>query len=504
MTAPAALYACLCVREFPAQALLRLRPELRNQACVVMEGEDPSLFVCSLNAHARLLQMVHGMTRVEVDTFPTAVVLRRCSATEAATKALLLECAGACSPRMEERSEDTVYVCVLDIAGTHGLFGPPESLARNLLQRVRAQGIQACVTVSANFHTAVFLAMGLPAKIAIKVVPAGEEAAALASLPLAVLDLTEAQAKTFAGWGIHTLGMLAALPEKELIARMGQHGRRLRQAARGDLPHLFQPVAPALLLAERIELDTPIDLLESLLFVIHLLLEQLILLANTHLVALATVTITLTLEGADICVRTVRPALPTNDKALWLKLLQLELEAHPPQASILSVLLTAEPGSTSKVQLGIFAPQLPEPGRLDVTLARLRAVVGENNVGSAALQDTHAQENFRMERFHIPSGNSAIATLPSLYTSLRHIRPAEAASVRLENGRPRMFAIREQRYAVQHAYGPWRKSGAWWNTATWGMELWDLVSRGEDGSLLCCCMMHDLMRNQWQMTALYD
>jgi protein ImuB len=469
-----------------------------------MEGEEPSLSVCSLNTPARLLQMTHGMTRIEVDTFPNVVVLRRCSKTEAATKALLLECAGACSPRIEDRSEGTFFLCVLDIAGTHSLLGPPESLARNLLQRVRTMGIKACVTVSADFHTAVFLAMGLPSKIAIKVVPAGEESAALASLPVAVLDLTEAQEKTFASWGIHTLGMLAALPEKELVARMGQHGKRLRQAARGELPHLFQPAGPAILLEERIELDTPIDLLESLLFVIHLLLEQLILRANAHLVALATVTITLTLEGAGLCVQTVRPALPTNDKALWLKLLQLELEAHPPQASILTVLLTAEPGSTSKVQLGIFSPQLPEPGRLDVTLARIRAVVGEANVGCAALQDTHAPENFRIDGFRVPSRMLVKAALPYLYTSLRHIRPAEAASVHLENSRPRTFSVREHRYVVQHAYGPWLKSGAWWNTATWCMELWDLVSRGEDGSLLCCCMMHDLIRNQWQMTALYD
>lgn len=48
--------------------------------------------------------------------------------------------------------------------------------------------------------------------------------------------------QTFALRGIHSLGMLAALPEKELIARMGQEGKRLRQLASGVLPHLFQPI----------------------------------------------------------------------------------------------------------------------------------------------------------------------------------------------------------------------------------------------------------------------
>jgi protein ImuB len=96
----------------------------------------------------------------------------------------------------------------------------------------------------------------------------GEEATVLAPLPLSVLDLTDTEAETFGLWGIHTLGMLAALPEKELIARMGQDGKRLRQLARGALPHLFQPVKQDFALEERMDLDTPVELLDSLMFVV--------------------------------------------------------------------------------------------------------------------------------------------------------------------------------------------------------------------------------------------
>jgi hypothetical protein len=39
--------------------------------------------------------------------------------------------------------------------------------------------------------------------------------------------------------------ILATLPEKELNARMGREGKRLRQLWRGELPHLFQPTEPA-------------------------------------------------------------------------------------------------------------------------------------------------------------------------------------------------------------------------------------------------------------------
>jgi protein ImuB len=152
---------------------------------------------------------------------------------------------------------------------------------------------------------------------------------------------------------------------------MGQDGKRLRQLARGALPHLFQPVEQDFVLEERMDLDTPVELLDSLMFVVGVMLDQLILRAKARILALASVTITLSLEGGASHSRTVQPALPTTDKQLWIKLLHLDLEAHPPQASILAVALHAEPGSTSKVQSGLFSPQLPEAARLDVTLARI-------------------------------------------------------------------------------------------------------------------------------------
>ena len=74
-----------------------------------------------------------------------------------------------------------------------------------------------------------------------------------------MLDLSDEQAETFSLWGIRTLGMLAALPEKELIAAWGRTGKRLRQMARGEMPHLFQPVEPAFALEERMELDSPVE-----------------------------------------------------------------------------------------------------------------------------------------------------------------------------------------------------------------------------------------------------
>jgi protein ImuB len=87
MTRSAELYACLYAKEFPAQSLLRLRPELHSKPCVVIEGDPPSQYVCSLNTKARLAGLARGMTRVEVDTFSEPIVLARSVQASSANKA---------------------------------------------------------------------------------------------------------------------------------------------------------------------------------------------------------------------------------------------------------------------------------------------------------------------------------------------------------------------------------------------------------------------------------
>jgi protein ImuB len=46
------LYACVRAAEFPAQALLRLRPDLQGEAVAILEGRAPLEIVCSINTRA--------------------------------------------------------------------------------------------------------------------------------------------------------------------------------------------------------------------------------------------------------------------------------------------------------------------------------------------------------------------------------------------------------------------------------------------------------------------
>ena len=567
MTLP--LYACLYVREFPAQAMLRLRPQLKNTPVVILEGTPPRQTVCSRNTRSTILGIDTGLTRAELDVFPGVIHLPRSLSEELSACTALLQCAARFSPRVEcltqncelcqmsdkeNAASDTYsFAAILDIAGTEKLLGPPPVLAKKLLAALHSLGLHAAIVVSANINAALCLARSLsgspsspllargggslgpriPASDTASplsgwstaIIPTGEEATALAPLPISVLPHTSDTAETLARWGIFTLGALAALPEKELISRLGQSGRLLRQLAQGVAPHLLVPTDPPLTLEERTELDAPVELLDSLLFILGVLLDHLIARLSSQILALASVTVRLALDGGSTHTRTVRPALPGNDRRLWLRLLHLDLQAHPPSAPILAVTITAEPGSTSKVQQGLFTPQLPEPDRLDVTLARIRSIVGQGSdqvrVGRAVLEDTHRPDAFRMEPFSIienrPTSQAAtiaraVTAIPQIQNQAqaarRRLRPPEPIAVTLRERRPIAFVFRNQRYTIERAWGPWFFSGNWWGIECWSIEKWDLIAHSDlDGAMISCAIARNPLRptrNDWRLEVLYD
>src|SRR5207344_3309082 len=104
-------------------------------------------------------------------------------------------------------------------------------------------------------------------------------------------------------------------------------------------------------------------------------------------------------QARQVFERTLRLPVPLLDPKVFLKLLQLDLNAHPPGAPIVKIHLSAEPARPRTAQSGLFLPPSPEPEKLELTLARIAGIVGENKVGSLHLLDTHRAEAFRMHRF---------------------------------------------------------------------------------------------------------
>ena len=497
------LYACLHAAEFPSQALLRLRPDLQSLPVAVLQGRAPIEQVCSMNRLARLQGAATGMTRLEAEALASQNgglhLLPRSLESEAAARAVLLECVANFSPRIEEASRETACAFVLDITGTERLFGPPRALAERLRNALKSSCFRASIAVSANFHAARMLAVS---SRGITVITAGEEATALANLPVALLEMPDDHAETLAIWGIRTLGELAALPEVDLIARLGQSASGWRNLALAAHAHTFQPIEAAFSLREFCEFETPVEQMDSLLFVGARMIDSLALRAATRAMSLATVAVDLALEGKRVHQLTIRPALPTVDRKFLLKLLQLEIAANPPPAAVLSLTLTAEAGQSNKVQLGLFAPQMPEPSRLDVTIARLKAIAGEDRVGSPVLEDTHRAGSFRMSAFNAQNLAEEDKEAPPRM-ALRRLRPPLAVRVALNAGQPALFHDGRQSYKIATSFGPWRSSCCWWSVDGWDSDEWDVLAESQ-GTRVVCLLVMDRSKHEWRLEAFYD
>ena len=552
-------FAAIYVPDFLIAAVARLEPALQGKAVVVLEGKFPMVTVVAANEAAAEAGIEPGMTKLQASAYPVEL-RQRSPAQEAAAHAALLDCAQAFSPRVEDTAPDTV---VLDIAGLERLFGPPAKLAESLAQRASEFGLPVNIAVAANPDAAIHAARGFTG---ITVIPRGRQAERLGELPVDVLQVDPEVLATLDRWGIRNLRALAALPEVAIVERLGQEGFRLQKLARGAVERPLVPAEPLLEFEETMELEYPIALLEPLAFILGRLLEQLCARLEARGRATNLLRLALMLDAAQIddssltqgdmvnqaigssghreieritrspdhpITRFIRLPLPMLDARLFLKLLQLDLRAHPPAAPVMKVTLAAQPVKPRPGQGGLFLPASPPPDRLELTLARLAGIVGEQKIGAAEVLDTHRPDGFQMKRFAPlapqglkQSGHREIGSSGHLKTDhpmtrspdpamvLRRFRPPLAATVETRDGEPVRIAAGEIRGELASISGPWRSSGEWWKGKTpridtdahgsnWAREEWDVALSNRNGIALYR-IYRKLESGTWFVEASYD
>jgi protein ImuB len=405
-------------------------------------------------------------------------------------------------------------------------------------------GVETNVAVASTLESALLAAHGFSG---VTVVPEGKEAEILGGLPVEVLFTAEADPenteeflKTFSRWGIRKFRDLAALPEVDLSERLGQQGLNFQKMASGTGTRNLVPSDPPLLFEEVMELEYPIVLLEPLAFVLNRMLEHLCARLQGRALAARELHLQLTLENgrahsvsptnAETGIeqpdnlqnfqRTLRLPVPLLDAKTFLKLLQLDLKANPPGAPVAKVSLRIEPAKPRSGQNGLFMPTSPEPEKLELTLARISAVVGEGRAGSPVLLDLHRRERFEVRRF-VPSQSTARSNghlaasrgRPALQnqngeivTALRIFRPPIAVRVSHSKGRPSHVMSRKRGRisgAILWAAGPWRSSGDWWEQDAWVRDEWDIAVQESEGIGLYR-LIHDLLTSEWMLQGRYD
>jgi protein ImuB len=507
-------HACIHIPDFLVQAVVRAEPALRDGAIALISGTPPLWNVVAANAAAFQTGIQLGMTKSQAAEFCAVQIRHRCESQEKAAHAALLDAGWSISPRVEDTAPDTI---VLDLDGLTSLFGSDKNIAYELAQRVAGVGLLPRIAVACNIEAAIHAARGFSG---ITIIPAGEEFERLGGLPVDVLSTGAEVLETLERWGVHSLRALAALPALQLSERLGQEGVRLHELARGARLRSLILAEPNLTFEEEMELEDSVEELEPLSFLLGRLLDQLCARLEARALAVRAVHIRFDLEAsfekgiqsrkddsrkksaATHYAKVLTLPVPMRDSKMLLKLLRLQLQANPPAAPIQKIVLAADSASPRVTQTGLFVPCAPDPGKLELTIARLAKLVGDSNVGSPELLDTHRPENFRMSGFFVgatlgpPVGGafwqgsprsslrdsgragqagqaSSASTAPRF--GFRAIRPSAPVTVEVREQQPLRVCFQGVYGDVVAASGPWRGSGDWWQEDPWNQDEWDLA-----------------------------
>jgi protein ImuB len=401
----------------------------------------------------------------------------------------LAEFAYGFSPIVEEAGGKTV---VIDVEGCELLFGSAYELATNVARRAKELrtngGLEGAVNVAiaANPDAAIHAAMHLKG---VTFVSAGEELTCIGEFPIDALEfslvnveqkLADEIFETLRLWGISTFQDFASLPIAGVSERLGQEGVRLQQLAAGKTERHLKIKQPAPVFSNSIELDHALHELEPLSFVFARLLNQLCATLNAYALATNELIVQMQLEDQTSHDRTLSLPYPMRDHKVFLKLLLLEMEKQPPQAAVKAVSITCDPVKPRVVQNGLFVPLAPAPDKLELTLARLAKLIGNQNIGSPVLLDTHRPDAFTLKRFELRNSKFEIRNSNSTTClGFRMFRPPLRAVVQVERGLPaRISAWGKQRSVygkVVNVAGPWRTTGDWWREDRWARDEWDVA-----------------------------
>jgi protein ImuB len=507
------MFGCIHVPDFAVQAASLREPKAIPVA--LLDGPESLLKVVACNASARSAGVFIGMTKSQAEICGVTMI-KRIQEHEDVAQAELIDCAYNFSPRIEVTCPGTI---IIDLAGSERLLGTGKTIAQLMLGEVTKRGFESNVAIASNPDTAHYGACGFKG---VTVIGPGDEAQRLSKLPVEVLGVEPDVLDVLHAWGIKDFKSLAALPSIELTERLGQYGLNLQRLARGAVMRELVPAALPASFQESTELEEPIDLLEPLAFVLNHLLERLMERLVERSLATDQIEIELTLEvhsdrdvNSPICCsslttyqRTVKLPLPTQDGKVLLKLVQLDLTAHPPHAPVKKIKIQARPARIRFTQTGLFQPLAPEPAKLEITMARIRAVVGEtdsqnrNLVGFPALLDSHQPDHFQVVPPSARRGNGAE---PSTRLALRRFRPAIPARVEVSSEQaPVWIGFSRRKGRVTNASGPWRGDGQWWDAAgEWQREEWD-INLTLDGHTALYRIFRDLATRNWFVEGMYD
>ncbi len=419
-------------------------------------------------------------------------------------------------------------VCSLPERGPARYFGGTESLA----QMISAAGTQAAREVGGPASPSCRVGVAdspWVARLAAReasggpvIVPTGQQPTAewLAPLGVGVLG-SKPLGEMLRRLGVLTLGEFAQMDEGVVTARLGTEGGRAHRLARGlDDHRLVLGEAPPDL-SVQLELDDPVDQVETVAFIASGLAEELVSRLSGRGYACTKVLVEASTEHAEETARWWRGDRPFTARTM-VDRVRWQLEGWAPTSGVTLVRLTAgEVVPDSGRQLGLFGGPSESTERVERAVARVQGLLGHESIGSPVIVGGRGPlEQVRFIPWGEPRGIPAVEAAahpwpghlpppapPVVYASpigltLRDAsdEPVEVSGRGRLSGPPaRLFLSPGREQAITGWAGPWPSDERWWDPALHRRRARMQVLL-EDGSA------HVLVLEQgsWSIEASYD
>ena len=371
------------------------------------------------------------------------------------------------SPWNEDNGADGFF---LDITGSAHLFGGEEKLLADLAARLRKNfGLPARLAVADTPGAA--WALSRFHKTPVFVLPCGQEAAALAPLPIAALRLAPETRATLRRLGFKTVGSLLDKPRAPFAARFPTALLRRVDQALGRIDEPLVPVvAPPVYHSLRYLIE-PIFTHDAIIAHANRLMATLVHVLTSDDVGARALRLCLyNVDGAVEAID-IGLTLPTRNVSHVARLIELKLEALAATCdagfgfeAIGLAVTCADPMPARQTELTSVTDEGDRTERCASLIDALRQRLGPHSVRHFEPAASHLPE--RAEVLPPIDGDASAWPEPDQKPRplllLPHAEPAEDVTALVPDGPPRRFSWRGVTYDVTGAQGPERIGAEWW------------------------------------------
>jgi len=380
--------------------------------------------------------------------------------------------------------------------GLRRVYGSPAKWMRQVLSELKGLKYTAAAVVGFSRFGTYALVRARGEQAGATVLKSAEEEEVLCrKVPLAYLNFDPVLRDEMAKLGVTRLGEFVRLPRDGLAERYGGDAEKLHRLASFDGWDPLSPRSQRDPLSRRVLFDDPEQDSSRLMFALRRPLDELLLRVAEEKCALVTLFVQFEMDRPrQRKIHAIRPAEPTLQARVLLRLLHLRLEACPPSSGVREAVLSVEDIPATREQLSLFAQRPRRDLRAaEEAFARLRAEMGNEAVVSAALKGGH-----------LPEGQFCWQPLlklnkpePAAHSSQRLIRrlfekPSVLPRAPKDPRNDGWLLLGLLHGPLENLSGPYTLSGGWWNKGIHREYHYAEMASGK-----CVWIFYDRVRRRW-------